>query len=72
MLDGIWFAAGVTFGLLLSTVVIPPRRTISKVPDPMDRDIVYHTDTGCVHVESTEVPCTSETDSFNLLASLKK
>jgi len=72
MLDGIWFAAGVTFGLLLSTVVIPPRRTVSKVPDPMDMDIVYHTDTGCVHVESTEVPCTSETDSFNLLASLKK
>jgi hypothetical protein len=71
-LDGIWFAAGVTFGLLLSTVVIPPRRTVSKVPDPMDGKIVYHTDTGCVHVEATEVPCTSETDSFNLLASLKK
>mgnify|MGYP000008649792 FL=1 len=71
-LDGIWFAAGVTVGLLLSSVVIPPRRTVSRVPDPMDEKLVYHTDTGCVRVEATEVPCTSETDSFNLLASLKK
>jgi hypothetical protein len=71
-LDGIWFAAGVTVGLLLSSVVIPPRRTVSKVPDPTDGNLVYHTDTGCVRVEATEVPCTSETDSFNLLASLKK
>jgi hypothetical protein len=72
MIDGIWFVAGVTFGLLLSTIVIPPTRTIPKVPDPADGERVYHTDTGCVHVEATEVPCTSETDSFNLLASLKK
>ena len=71
-LDGIWFAAGVTVGLLLSSVVIPPRRTVSRVPDPSDGNLVYHTGTGCVHVEATEVPCTSETDSFNLLASLKK
>ena len=71
-LDGIWFAAGVTVGLLMSSVVIPPRRTVSRVPDPMDEKVVYHTDTGCVRVEATEVPCTSETDSFNLLASLKK
>ena len=71
-LDGIWFAAGVTVGLLMSSVVIPPRRTVSRVPDPMDGKLVYHTDTGCVRVEATEVPCTSETDSFNLLASLKK
>jgi hypothetical protein len=71
MLDGIWFAAGVTFGLLLSSVVIPPRRTVSKVPDPMDEKLVYHTDTGCVRVEATEVPCTAEPDSLNLLASQK-
>jgi hypothetical protein len=72
MIDGIWFVAGVTFGLLLSTIVIPPKRTVSKVPDPADGQLIYHTETGCVHVEATEVPCTSETDSFNLLASLKK
>ena len=72
MIDGIWFVAGVTFGLLLSTIVIPPKRTVSKVPDPADGQMVYHTDTMCVRVEATEVPCTSETDSFNLLASLKK
>jgi len=72
MIDGIWFVAGVTFGLLLSTIVIPPKRTVSKVPDPSDGQLVYHTDTGCVHVEAIKVPWTTETDSFNLLASLKK
>lgn len=71
MIDGIWFAAGVVFGLLLSTIAIPPRRTVSKVPDPSDGKLLYRTDTGCVHVEATEIPCTSETDSFNILASLQ-
>jgi hypothetical protein len=72
MIDGLWFVAGVTFGLLLSTIVIPPTRNVSKVPDPTDEERIYYTETGCVRVEATEVPCTSETDSFNLLASLKK
>lgn len=72
MIDGLWFAAGAVFGLLLSSIVIPPRRTVSRVPDPLDGKTLYRTDTGCVRVEATEVPCTAETDSFNLLASLKK
>jgi len=72
MIDGLWFAAGAVFGLLLSSIIIPPRRTVSKVPDPLDNNPLYHTDTGCVRIQATEVPCTAETDSFNLLASLKK
>lgn len=71
-IDRIWLAAGIVTGLLLSTVVIPPRRTVSEVPGPADANTVYHTDSGCVRVAATEVPCTSETDSFNLLASLQK
>lgn len=71
MIQLIWVAAGVIFGMLISTVLIPPSRKVSSVPRPNDSG-VYHTDTGCVHVESTEVPCGEEADSFNLLASLTK
>lgn len=66
-----WMAAGVVVGLLISTVMAPPPRKIEAVPVPHD-DSVFYTPTGCVRMNTSEVPCTAEPDSFNLLASLAK
>jgi hypothetical protein len=63
-----WLVGGVIFGLVVATVLIPPTRKVPSVPDPKDPSIVYRTETGCVRLVSTEVPCTAEPDSFNLLA----
>ena len=63
-----WVVAGVIVGMLISTVVIPPTRKQASVPQPHDPS-VYTTDTGCVRFEAMEVPCSSEPDSLNLLAS---
>ena len=70
MIELKWLVAGLVFGLLVSTVVIPPTRKKITVPQPNDSSI-YHTDTGCVRFEGIEVPCVQEADSLNLLASRK-
>lgn len=62
-----WLVAGLIFGLLVSTVVIPPTRKKITIPQPNDASI-YHTDTGCVRFDAVEVPCVQEADSLNLLA----
>ena len=62
-----WLAAGVIFGLLISTVMVPPSRKIKSLPSPNDSS-TFHMDTGCVRFVSEEVPCTAEPDSLNLLA----
>lgn len=67
MIEIPWVVAGVILGLLLSTIVIPPNRKKKTVPQPHDSS-VYHTDTGCVRFETTEVPCVQEPESLNLLA----
>ena len=65
-----WVVAGLIFGLLISTVIIPPTRKKISIPQPNDSS-VYHTDTGCVRFEALEVPCVDEADSLNLLAARK-
>ena len=67
MIELPWLAAGVIFGLLISTVMVPPSRKIKTLPSPNDES-TYHMDTGCVRFVSEEVPCTAEPDSLNLLA----
>lgn len=62
-----WLVGGLLFGLLLSTVVIPPTRKKITIPQPNDSS-VYHTQTGCVRFDAVEVPCVQEADSLNLLA----
>lgn len=66
-----WIVAGLIFGLLVSTVLIPPTRKKITIPQPNDAS-VYHTDTGCVRFSADEVPCVEGADSLNLLASLSK
>ena len=65
-----WLVAGVLTGLVIGTVFVPPTRKTPAVPRPGDPE-VFHTDTGCVRFEATEVPCTAEPDSLNLLAAQK-
>ena len=71
MLQLPWIVAGLILGMLLSAVFVPPSRKVKTLPQPNDSSI-YHTDTGCVRFVADEVPCTKETDSLNLLASLSK
>lgn len=71
MLELKWVVGGVIIGLLISTVVIPPKRKKVMIPQPNDSS-VYHTETGCVRFSAVEVPCVAEADSLNLLASLSK
>jgi hypothetical protein len=71
MIEVRWVFAGAIVGLLISTVLIPPTRKVKMLPQPHDTT-TYQTDTGCVRFVSEEVPCTAETDSLNLLASLRK
>jgi hypothetical protein len=70
MIEVRWVFAGAIVGLLISTVLIPPTRKVKMLPQPHDTT-TYQTDTGCVRFVSEEVPCTAETDSLNLLASLR-
>jgi hypothetical protein len=70
MIQIAWVVAGVIVGMLIAAVMSPPPRKEVTVPQPHDPS-VYHTDTGCVRLRSSEVACTDETDSFNLLASVK-
>uniref|UniRef100_A0A6C0M4R0 Uncharacterized protein n=1 Tax=viral metagenome TaxID=1070528 RepID=A0A6C0M4R0_9ZZZZ len=71
MIELHWVVGGLVTGLVLSTVFIPPTRIEKRVPTPTDPSTVYTTDTGCVRLTPVEVPCTTEPESFNLLASFK-
>lgn len=62
---------GFLVGLVLSAIVAPPTRKQPRVPEPND-PTTYKMDTGCIRVQATEVPCTAETDSLNLLAAEHK
>jgi hypothetical protein len=68
MLQLKWLVGGLIIGMLISTILIPPTRKESRVPMPNDPS-TYHTPTGCVQIESMEVPCVDGADSLNLLAS---
>ena len=67
MIELPWLVAGIIFGLLISTVMVPPSRKTKTLPSPNDSS-TFQTDTGCIRFVSEEVPCTSEPDSLNLLA----
>jgi hypothetical protein len=61
-----YFFAGALVGVVISAVMSPPTRKTPHVPTPYD-NTTYKLDTGCIRVKATEVPCTFETDSLNLL-----
>jgi len=69
MIQLTWLVAGVIIGMLIACIMSPPPRKKVSVPQPHD-PTVYHTDTGCVRLRSSEVECPETSDSFNLLASV--
>ena len=64
-----WLLGGVIVGMLIATVIAPPTHTEKQLPSPHDATKRFHTDVGCIRFQSTEVPCSGEPDSLNLLAS---
>lgn len=70
MIEFKWLLAGVLTGMIIGSVFVPPTRKSAGVPRPGSPE-VFHTETGCVRFEATEVPCTADPDSMNLLASQK-
>ena len=70
MIEVTWLIVGFLTGLILGAVFVPPTRKSVGVPSPGGKE-VFQTETGCVRFEATEVPCTAEPDSLNLLASQK-
>jgi hypothetical protein len=62
---------GALLGVILSAVMAPPTRKSKQVPTPND-PTTYKVDTGCVRVRASEVPCTADTDSLNLLGTQHK
>lgn len=63
-----WLLAGVIVGMLIATVIVPPTRKEKELPNPHDDTKRFHTEVGCVRFHATEVPCSDEPDSLNLLA----
>jgi len=71
-----WYLfAGFVFGLLIACVFVPPVSNKKMLPDPSNPDLVFKNpgvENGFFQVRSIEVPCTSETDSLNLMSALHK
>jgi hypothetical protein len=44
----------------------PPKREVPTVPTPGDNDI-FHTKTGCVKIQASEVSCSPDSVSLNVL-----
>lgn len=58
---------GAITGLFIVAIFDPPKRQIPGVPTPNDTGI-FHTKTGCILIKSTEVPCSSDAVSLNVIA----
>jgi hypothetical protein len=71
-----WYIfVGFLVGMIISSVFVPPTSNVKMLPDPKDPNRIFKNPkvaNGYFQVKSIEVPCTSETDSLNLLSSLDK
>lgn len=75
MLSAWYVFVGFLVGLVVVAVFVPPVRHTKMLPDPKYPNIVFKNpkvENGYFQVKCIEVPCTSETDSLNLLSSLHK
>lgn len=71
MFSLISFFIGILSAMLVVSVFNPPIRKIAELPSPAYKK-VYSTPTGCVIIHSSEIGCTDESVSLNLLASKDK
>lgn len=75
MFNPFYVFAGFLFGLVVTSVFIPPDMNKRMLPDPKKPNLVFKNpkiDNGFFSVKSIEVPCTNETDSLNLMSALHK
>jgi len=66
MLSLPWIFAGAVTGLIIVSVFNPPHRQIPTVPTPSDLG-VFHTKTGCINIQASEVGCSPDAVSLNIL-----
>ncbi len=75
MFDPWYVFAGLLFGLVVTTVFVPPTMNTKMMPDPAKPNMVFKNpkvDNGFFTIRSIEVPCTGEVDSLNLMSMLHK
>lgn len=75
MFNPLFVFAGFIFGLIVTSVFVPPDMNNKMLPDPKKPDLVFKNPkiaNGFFSVKSIEVPCTNETDSLNLISALHK
>jgi hypothetical protein len=75
MFDAWYMFAGFLFGLIVTSVFVPPNMNKKMLPDPKQPNLVFKNpkvENGFFSVRSIEVPCTNETDSLNLMSMLHK
>ncbi len=75
MFNPLFMFAGFLFGLVVTSVFVPPNMNRKMLPDPKRPDLIYknpNVENGFFSIRSIEVPCTSETDSLNILSTLHK
>lgn len=75
MFNPLFMFAGFLFGLVVTSVFVPPNINRKMLPDPKRPNLIYKNpkvENGFFSVRSIEVPCTSETDSLNILSALHK
>jgi hypothetical protein len=66
MLSIPWIFGGAIIGFLIVSVFNPPVRQILSVPTPDDTGL-FHTKTGCINVQASEVECSDDAISLNIL-----
>jgi hypothetical protein len=66
MLSVPWIFAGAITGLLIVSVFNPQVRQVPTVPTPSDVGF-FHTKTGCINIQASEVHCSPNAVSLNIL-----
>lgn len=75
MFNPLFMFAGFLFGLVVTSVFVPPNMNRKMLPDPKHPELIYKNpkvENGFFSIRSIEVPCTAETDSLNILSTLHK
>ena len=66
MLSIPWIFIGAISGLIIVSVFKPHVRDVPTVPTPSDIGLFY-TKTGCINVQASEVECSNNAVSLNIL-----
>jgi hypothetical protein len=69
-----WYVfLGFVVGMIIASLFVPPTSNLKMLPHPKEPNRVFKNpkvENGFFQVKCIEVPCTSETDSLNLMSEL--